>query len=499
MLTLAELRHLVPVLAAARVGARVDKVVQSDPTDLVLHLSGGGEGAAGDRMLLLLSASPKTARISQLSRPRKAPPQPPGLAQYLKAHIEGGRLREVRLEGEDRQVRFCIDTREGRYSLLFSILGPRSNLYALDGDDRVVAAARPLQETRRDLAMNAPWRNPDGGPPKQAEDRFAAVAEDALLAEIEVHYAEAEAETGERQLSSRLAKALKKQNATLAKKVRLLEEDLAVGAEASRWERLGELLKTRIRDVKPGMSEIEVRDFETGDPATVPLEPKLSPQKNLELLFKKARKAEKRGRKAANDIDAAKARLATNQALREEVAGATLERVAEMSAEPDVARLLERYFPAPKVTERVAKKKVWKVGKQELSTRLVPKRYATESGLEVWVGKNDEGNDILTTRLARGNDLFFHVEGDPGSHVVLRTEGKGEPAHETLLEAAELAANFSKAKNAARVSIHIAEIKDISKPSGAKPGLVHVHRGRTLQLRRSDERMKRILGNRIEE
>jgi predicted ribosome quality control (RQC) complex YloA/Tae2 family protein len=499
MLTLSELRHVVRVLDATRIGARIDKVVQSDPSDLVLHLSGGNAQEPGDRSLLLLSSRPKTARISELPKSRKAPPQPAGFAQYLKAHVEGGRLREVTLEGDDRQVRFGIETRKGRYSILFSILGPRSNLYALDAGDVLMATARPLAETRRDLALNAPWSSPEGGPPKEGADRFADASDDALLGAIEAHYSEAEAEAGEQQFSSRLTKALKKQNGTLSKKVRLLEEDLAAGDEAPRWERLGELLKTRIREVKPGMTEIEVADFETGEPAPVPLEPKLSAQKNLELLFKRARKAEKRARKAANDIDTARARLAANEALREEIGAATPERMAEIAEQPEVSRLLDRYFPAPKIAEDAPKKKVWKVGKRELPTRLIPKRYATESGLEVWVGKNDEGNDILTTRLARGNDLFFHLEGDPGSHVVLRTEGKGKPPDDSLLEAAELAVNFSKAKNAPNAPVHIAEIKDITKPSGAKPGLVYVHRGRTIQLRRSEERLKRILGNRIDE
>ena len=499
MLTLAELRHVVPVLAAERVGARIEKVVQSDPTDVVLHLAGGADLAPGDRLLLLLSARPKTARISGLAKPRRAPPQPPGFAQYLKAHLEGGRLREVTLEGGDRQVRLRVDTREGRYSILVSILGPRSNLYVLDRDDRVVAAVRPLAVTRRDLSMNAPWRNPEGGPPREGGDRFASIPDSELLAGIEAHYGEAEAQADERKLAARVAKALKKQHGGLTKKVRLLEGDLGAGEEAPKWERLGELLKSRIRDVKAGMTEIEVPDFESGKPVAVPLEAKLSPQKNLDQLFRKARKAEKRARKAASDIDAARQRLADNEVLRAEVAEAGPERLAEIAAESDIARLLERYFPAPRVSGAPPKRKVWKIGKRELPTRLVPKRYVTQSGLEVWVGKNDEGNDVLTTRLARGNDLFFHLEGDPGSHVVLRTEGKGEPPTEALLEAAELAVNFSRARSSTRASVHVAEIKDISKPSGAKPGLVYVHRGRTIPLRRTEERLKRILANRIDD
>jgi predicted ribosome quality control (RQC) complex YloA/Tae2 family protein len=66
-----------------------------------------------------------------------------------------------------------------------------------------------------------------------------------------------------------------------------------------------------------------------------------------------------------------------------------------------------------------------------------------------------------------------------------------------VLEAAELAVNFSKARNAGRASVHIAAIKDVSKPKGAKPGLVYVHRGRTIQLRRDPDRLKRILADRL--
>ena len=69
---------------------------------------------------------------------------------------------------------------------------------------------------------------------------------------------------------------LKKRVAALEKKVRLLEGDLAAGEEAAGHERMGELLKSRIRDVKPGMSAITVPDFETGDPVEVTLDPEIA-------------------------------------------------------------------------------------------------------------------------------------------------------------------------------------------------------------------------------
>ena len=134
----------------------------------------------------------------------------------------------------------------------------------------------------------------------------------------------------------------------------------------------------------------------------------------------------------------------------------------------------------------------------ETPARLRPGRYRTSDGLEIWVGRSAEGNDHLTTRLARGNDLFVHVEASPGSHVVLRTAGRKEVPQESLLEAAELAVHFSKQRHAARATVHVAPIKDVRKPAGARPGLVHVLRGRTLSLRRDAARLARVLDARLD-
>jgi predicted ribosome quality control (RQC) complex YloA/Tae2 family protein len=294
---------------------------------------------------------------------------------------------------------------------------------------------------------------------------------------------------------------LRKQRASLERKQRLLEKDVAVGDEAPGLERLGELLKGNLREVRPGADSIQVRDFESGEPQEIPLDPKLSPAENLKALFRRARKAAKRGLRAAQDLEGARERLAAIDALaaRREAAGEDAAALQELAEDPEIARLLDRYFPAPRESAPTARKKVWKLGKRELPARLVPKRYRTAEGLEVWVGRSDEGNDLLTTRLARGNDLFLHLEGSPGSHVVLRTEGGAEPPQEALLDAAELAVQFSKQKNTSRAAVHVARIKDVSKPSGTKPGLVYVHRGRTLQLRRDPARLKRITASRIED
>jgi predicted ribosome quality control (RQC) complex YloA/Tae2 family protein len=504
VLTLTELRRVADVLDRTRRGARVDRIVQAEDVRLALLLSGSESLPPQDRLVLSLCAKPGTARVSALRALPAAPASPPQLAQYLRAHLDGARLRSAQLEGADRQLRLRFDTREEKLSLLLSILGPRSNVYALDADDRVVASARPLSETRRDLALGEPWRSPEGGPRTAGEDRFASARDEELLAAIEAHYAEEETSESEASLARRVAQALRKQRAAIEKKLRLAQEDAERAGNAELLKRCGELVAANLTTLKPGDSLLSTSDFTSGEAVAIPLDPKLSPAQNKDEYFRRAKKAERTVRKAAQEVAEAQERLTSHAVLEARVAavGDDAGALAALGREPELARLLDRFAPQPAAASTKPEKRAreWRLGKAVLPTRLAPKVYKTSDGLEIWVGKNDEGNDLLTTRLARGTDLFFHLEGNPGSHVVLRTEGKGEDAPpESVLEAAELSVHFSKAKGATRASVHVAPIKHVSKPSGAKPGLVYVSRGKTIQLRRDAARLARVLGARVED
>jgi predicted ribosome quality control (RQC) complex YloA/Tae2 family protein len=80
----------------------------------------------------------------------------------------------------------------------------------------------------------------------------------------------------------------------------------------------------------------------------------------------------------------------------------------------------------------------------------------------------------------------------------LRTEGREDPPPESVLDACELAVHFSKQKNAGHAEVHVVPIKQVSKPRGAKKGLVYVTGGRSLHLRREESRLRRLLGDLIE-
>jgi predicted ribosome quality control (RQC) complex YloA/Tae2 family protein len=113
-----------------------------------------------------------------------------------------------------------------------------------------------------------------------------------------------------------------------------------------------------------------------------------------------------------------------------------------------------------------------------------PYRTLVIGGFEVLVGRGDEANDALTFEIAEPHELWLHVAGGtPGSHVVVRNPNKAEVPREVIEGAAAAAAWYSKARNAARVEVHVCRVADVSKPRGAPTGLVELARWKSMRVK----------------
>ncbi len=108
--------------------------------------------------------------------------------------------------------------------------------------------------------------------------------------------------------------------------------------------------------------------------------------------------------------------------------------------------------------------------------------YELPGGWEVLAGRTDADNDRLSLKLARPDDLWFHVRGMPGSHVVLRARAGERPDRDTVRLAAAIAAYHSKAKDGGTVAVSCTEARYVSKPRGAKPGTVTIRNERVLKV-----------------
>ncbi len=496
MLSLVELRRAARILDSRLAGSTLHRVIQPDSYSLVLVCHGEGRSD-----IVLLSCSPEHARLCDLQEVPAPPAAIPSFCQYLRAHLQRGVLEKIDVPFEDRLAFIRLSARDGAYELVLSILGPRSNVYLLDSERRVLHSMRPLEETRKELSLGTPWANPVGRLRSAGADRWEGVSDEEYPGAVDLAYRRLE-KVHEAEAQARLIDtALRKQEEYLSRKASNLSEDLAEAQQAEDLRRRGELLKSVLHRVPVGTESVTAEDFATGERVVIALDPRLSPADNLEALFRRYQKVS-RGREHIEG-QLADVRLSLEEilelreALRRTMSALQVDpgRIEDIATLPKVRRLLHRKA-APAAAKVTAPKPG--VGKREVPAKLLPKRYRAEHGLEIWVGKSDDGNDYLTTRLAHGNDLFFHLEGYPGSHVVLRTGGRKDPPPEAVLDACELAVHFSKLKDATRADVHVARIKDVKKPKGAKPGLVYVSRGRTIHLRRSPRRLENVLASRLD-
>ena len=462
----------------------------------------GHADGEGVKHHLVFSCREGCARVGLVSREPAKLPTPPAFTQYLRAHAMNAEIGGFRLIGDDRQLAMRLRGRDGDHDLLLAIFGRKSNIVLLDSDGVVISTMRPLADTRPELSLGKAWASPESRPPTAGSDRFAATSDERFLFAIESHYASAVEEDEHGRLRRAIERSLRKERKALERKLEKIARSLADSELAVGLERSGELLKSVLPRVKKGDLEVTATDFTTGEPVVIPLDPMLTPAANLQRTFKRYQKAVRGLTKAGAQHAEVKSACDEVTALETELADTVNDAAAleTFSAIATVARLLKKYeSKEAAATSRATGPKEVKVGKRMVPLRLMPRRYRTEDGLEIWVGRNDAGNDFLTTRLAVGNDLFFHLDGAPGSHVILRTGGKKDPPSDSILDACELAVHFSKAKNATRADVHVVPIKNVKKPKGAKAGLVMVHGGKTVHLRRMQTRLDRILAARAED
>ena len=216
-----------------------------------------------------------------------------------------------------------------------------------------------------------------------------------------------------------------------------------------------------------GLKEARLPD--TADPdriLEIPLDPTRTGIENGAVLLKKAAKMKRRAEALERRVGEV-----TGQA---EAARKEMESILSSAAWPELEErgvLEEERRAAPTESDR------------EEAARGEVYRVTSEEGWAVLIGRNAAQNEHLTHRLARADDLWFHAEHVPGSHVVLRVESQpGDPSRKTLEEVAGYAAFFSKAKTSSRAPVIMAEKRHVRKARGG-PGKVMVERGKTLVVR----------------
>ncbi len=261
-------------------------------------------------------------------------------------------------------------------------------------------------------------------------------------------------------VSQRLEKAWLKQSK--------LQEDFENAEHSEQYKVLGELILANLYRIEKGMSRAEVENYYTDPISTqiIELDLRLSPSENAQRYFKKYNKAKtgqieilKQLEETQHEVDY------LEQVLTAIDNSSDTDTLDEIRSE-----LADQGYLKRKVAAYKSKK-----------MKLKYLQFLSSDGFDILVGKNNYQNDYLTLKLASNKDLWLHTKLIPGSHVIVRTNGEEVP-DATLMEAALLAAYHSKGRLSGQVPIDYTLVKNVSKPSGAKPGMVIYQTNKTLYV-----------------
>lgn len=260
-------------------------------------------------------------------------------------------------------------------------------------------------------------------------------------------------------LVNRISDRLEKFRRTAA----AIDKDIQQHHRAEEYERYGGLLLAHTHHIRKGDKTFTARE-EHAD-VSIPLSPKLTPIQNAQSYFERAKNA----RAAQQRSQARSAELRPQILLGEKL----LSQLTAIETDEELknfmssnADLLEEFGAGKKQEER-----------EQIPFRI----FTVDGGFEVWAGKSSQNNDLLTTKYAKPNDLWFHARGSSGSHVILRIHtGKGEPGKRAKEQAAGIAAYYSKMKNAKMVPVAMTEKRYVRKPKGAPAGTVTLEREKVI-------------------
>lgn len=243
----------------------------------------------------------------------------------------------------------------------------------------------------------------------------------------------------------------------LSRRISAQQGDLERCAKRGEYRVCGDLLSANLYRLQKGAAEAELPDFyQPSQPMVkIKLDPALTPSQNAQKYYKEYRKS-----KTAEDIlkvqiQEARGELAYLDTVFDELSRAAGEHdLAEIRAELTG----QGYFRAQK-------------GRRKPEPARGAMQFRTDDGFRVLVGRNNRENDQLTLKQAGKTDLWFHTKNIPGSHTVLFSDGK-KFTPQAIAEAAMLAAVFSRGGDSSNVAVDYTLIRHVSKPQGAKPGMV---------------------------
>ena len=306
---------------------------------------------------------------------------------------------------------------------------------------------------------------------------FCKKTYDSMSEVLENFYFERDRAERMRQKTANIRKKITTALERCRKKLLFQEQTLNDAERKDEYKKYGELITANLYNIKEPLSDkIVLPDFYNNmEPVSIPIDKSKSISSNAQIYFTKYRKS-----KTAVEITARerKKNIAEIEYL-ESILASTLLAENEQDIAQIKAELVDGKYIVPD------KKSV----KKNTKSKDVSPVSVNIDGFTVYIGKNNKQNDYITLKLGRTEDMWLHVKDFPGSHILIKSDGREVPDC-VLLKSAQIAAYYSNARGGSKVAVDYTKVKNVKKPSGAKPGKVIYENYKTAYVEPAKEERK---------
>lgn len=293
----------------------------------------------------------------------------------------------------------------------------------------------------------------------QYGEGFKPVFYSTISEVINIFYKKRDENERTKQKSASLTKLLKGNIERCAKKLSIQQKTLKDAKNKEKYKIYGDLITANIYKIKRGDTEVSLENYYEADnpELKIALLSKLTPAQNAQRYYKLYSKLKNAEIEVEKQIKSTLADL--------EYFESTLALTENLTSESDINAVKSELSELGYVKRQ-------KNPKRQKTPQAKPLHFVSSDGFDIYVGKNNTQNDYLTVKFANSGDLWFHTKQIHGSHTIIKLGVNKDIPDTTVLEAAELAAYYSKARESSGVPVDYTQIKNVKKPNGAKPGMV---------------------------
>lgn len=387
---------------------------------------------------------------------------------FLSNRLSGGRIESITQPDNNRIVLFAIKTISQQFYLIARLWGTASNVLLTDSDFIIEDSARRFPKRNE-------WVGYKFIMPAAAENQKTfSVRKTAgcnINDELFYYYKNQRDKHEFSVLQKRLINKLDGRLNDLKTAIEHLRNELD-NDKIENVRRSGELIVANMYRLKKGDEQVEAEDYETGRLIVIPMDKNVSPQENSRQYFDKYKKLKAAFVHKHEKLEESKAALDDAESL--------------LSHVKEAQNVNELYELAALTGENFGDKK-------SNSYNGAGRKFLLSGDFTAYVSRSSRDADAMLKTVARGNDYWFHIRDNSGSHVVVKNKGNIELPDKTRLEAAMLALHFSKSHNETEGDIYFTRVKYLHKPNTKTPGLVFPTQEKNIKIKKQQDIIQRLL------